>query len=176
MICSSLFRYSRPSLLLAAFSLLLLGCDSGPTGQDDSPDSPSAGTFNANVTGHVTTTFSGEANSVRGGSGGWGISLGTGAPPFIAITTLENERPAVGTYPIVEAVLAPGTPGTAFFASFVSDPAVGSYTSTSGTLTIQSSSASSVVGSFTFQGQRGTVGNPLIVNVQGTFNTTNRGG
>ena len=172
-------RFVPAPLLPAVFSLallpLLLGCDSSPAG-DDPGGAAGAGTFNANVTGHVTNSFSGEANSAPGAPSGWGIALGTGAPPSIVITTFESERPSVGTYPIVESVLAPGASETVFFASFVAEPGTGSYTSTSGTLTIQSSSASSVVGSFSFQAQRGTVGNPLVVNVQGTFNATNRGG
>ncbi|GEM_PF-2814033 len=172
-------RFAPAPLLPAAVSLvllpLLLGCDSSPTG-DDPGGLAAAGTFNANVTGHVTTSFSGEANSAPGAPRGWGIALGTGAPPSIVITTLESERPAAGTYSIIESALAPGASETVFFASFVAELGAGSYTSTSGTLTIQSSSPSSVVGSFSFQAQRGTVGNPLVVNVQGTFNATNRGG
>jgi len=172
MLGAVLSSFSRSPVLPAAVSLVLMGCGSSPTSGDPS----GAGTFNASVTGDRTTTFSGDAVSTVGATGGWVISLTTGGPRSITIVTLNSQRPAVGTYPIIMSVQAPGTTETVFFASFVAETGLGSYTSNSGTLTIQSSSPSSVAGSFTFEGQRGVIGDSLIVNVQGTFNTANTGG
>lgn len=69
-----------------------------------------------------------------------------------------------------------GGQGTAtdFIASIVAEPGVSSYTSTGGTLTLDSSTSTRVAGSFEFEAVRGTVGNPQVVDVEGTFNATNQ--
>jgi hypothetical protein len=164
-----LLRFSCSALLL-----LLPACESSPTAEDDNGNDAQPGTFSATVTGHVSATVSGVAAATGGAStGGWGIVLAPGGPQSITIVTPGRDRPPAGTYPIVVSVQAIGATSTVFFASFVAAPASSSYTSTEGTLTIQSSSATRVVGSFSFEAMRGTVGNPEIVNVQGTFNATN---
>jgi hypothetical protein len=165
-----------PTLRLSCLALLLLlpACESSPTAGDDNGNGDQPGSFSATVTGHISATVSGVAAATGGAStGGWGIALAPAGPQSITIVTPGRDRPAAGTYPIVEGVQAIGAEDTLFFASFVAAVGTSSYTSTGGTLTIQSSSATRVVGSFNFEAQRGTVGNPQIVNVQGTFNATN---
>jgi hypothetical protein len=163
-----------PFLRLSCLVILasVSACGSDPAASDDITNQP--GMFTATVTGHVTATVSGLAASTGGTStGGWGIAMAPGGSQSITMVTPGNDRPPPGSYPIVQSIQAMGATGTSFFASFVADLASSSYTSTEGTLTIQSSSATRVVGSFSFEARRGTVGNPQIVNVQGTFNATN---
>ena len=165
----------RTPLLRLSFLAILVSlpaCGSDPAANDDMDNQP--GTFSATVTGHVSATVSGLAAATGGaGFGGWGIALAPGGPQSITMVTPGNNRPPAGTYPIIVSVQAVGATSTVFFASFVADSGSSSYSSTEGTLTIQSSSATRVVGSFSFEARRGTVGNPQIVNVQGTFNATN---
>lgn len=158
-------RFSCLALLLA-----LPACgDSTPTNGD------LPGTFSATVTGTVSATLTGTAVSTgNAATGGWGLVLGPGSPQVITFVTPGNDRPSPGTYSIIAFV--GGAPSTepVFVASIVAEPGVTSYTSTgNGTLTIESSSAGRVSGSFSFEAARGTVGNPSIVNVTGTFDSTN---
>jgi len=149
--------------------LALAACgDSDPTGIDQT------GSFNANVTGTVTATLSGVA-AASGGSttGGWGIAFAPGATQTITLVAVGRDRPSPGTYPIVEFSQGGATADYVFVASIVAEPGVGSYPSTGGTVTIESSSTSRVTGSFTFEAERGTVASPSTVQVVGTFNATN---
>lgn len=165
-------RSLLPWLSCLSLLLLLPACGSNTTAADGNDAQP--GTFTATVTGHVSATLSGVAAATGGAStGGWGVVLPPGGPMSITLVTPGKDRPPAGTYPIVEGVQAIGAEDTLFFASFSAAVGTSSYTSTGGTLTIQSSSATRVVGSFTFEAMRGTVGNPEIVSVQGTFNATN---
>jgi len=159
---------------LSCLSLLffLTACGSDTTAADGDDAQP--GTFTATVTGHLSTALSGVAAATGGAvTGGWGVVMPPGGPMSITLVLPGKNRPPTGTYPIVEGVQALGSEDSLFFASFSAAVGTPSFTSREGTLTIQSSSATRVAGSFSFEAMRGTVGNPEIVRVEGTFNATN---
>ncbi len=160
----------RIACVILALTLALPACDSDST----PPGGNQPGTFSATVTGTVAATLSGiAASGGAAASGGWGIALGPGDPQSITLLASGNDRPPAGTYPIVVFAQGGTAGGTAFVASIVAEPGVSSYTSTGGTVTLSSSSASRVAGSFAFAAQRGTVSNPQNVDVTGTFDATN---
>jgi hypothetical protein len=149
--------------------LALAGCGDSATDITNLP-----GSFSATVTGTVSATLSGVAVSTgSSATGGWGIVLPPGGAQSITLATPGNDRPPPGTYPIVVFAQGGPTTETVFIASIVAEPGVTSYTSTEGTLTIASSTDTRVSGSFNFEARRGTVGNPSVVNVTGTFDATN---
>ena len=159
---------------LACLALLLSlpACDS--TDSDDNGSGNQPGTFSATVTGAVSASLSGVAVSTGSAiTGGWGIVLAPGSAQSITILTPGRDRPPEGTFPIVVFIQGGGGTAVQCIASIVAVPGVSSYTSTGGTLTIESSAATRVTGSFSFAAQRGTVGNPQNVEAEGTFNATN---
>ena len=162
---------NRSPLSRATYLVLLLalgGCG------DSATDVNLPGSFSATVTGTVSATLSGVAVSTgSSATGGWGIVLPPGGAQSITLATPGNDRPPPGTYPIVVFAQGGPTTGTVFIASIVAEPGVTSYTSTEGTLTIASSTDTRVAGSFNFEARRGTVANPSVVNVTGTFDATN---
>jgi len=161
-----------PLLPLACLALLLFLGACGSDSSSNPTDQP--GSFTATVTGDFTADLSGLATSTGGsGTGGWGIVLGPGSQQSITILTPGNDRPAAGTYPIMRGVQAITAPGTPFAASLTVAAGTGSFSSSEGSLTITSSSSTRVVGTFYFEADRGTVGNPEIVNVEGSFSTQN---
>jgi hypothetical protein len=97
-------------------------------------------------------------------------------------------RPSPGTYDIVDLVAADGSPAAADYVVFaVFDEAVlentlenflgNTFTSVTGTVTILSSSAGEVSGTFEFTAREGLVaGGPAVVTITGSFTAENEGG
>jgi len=140
----------------------------GSSTDEGGPGNPT-GTFSATVTGAASANLSGEAAaSTVPGTGRWGITLGVGEPQWIVFLA-SGQRPLPGTYPVLAPVLVFQMTEPAFSASVQT----GGYSSMEGTLTLTSSSPTRVVGSFQFTAERGTVGNPEVVQVQGTFDAIN---
>lgn len=137
-------------------ALALIGCSDDPT-----DPGIANGTFTASVTGGVTATFSGAAiqgqAEVETGQQGWVVVLNDDATNpltnsvFIA---LLGNRPPAGQYQvrnlIVDNTLLPGEWGAALL---LGNGTTLSYSglSLSGTVTITSSSAELVVGTYTIQ-------------------------
>jgi len=144
----------------------------GSSTDDGGPGNPT-GTFSGTVTGAVSANLSGQAAaSMAGGAPHWGITLGVGEPQWITFLA-SGQRPPPGTYPVVVPVQMIQATETVFSASFVAAAGTSSFSSSEGTLTITSSSSTRVVGSFQFTAERGTVGNPEWVQIEGTFDAIN---
>ncbi len=171
-----LTRRSTPSVLGAmalVSALALVACSS------DDPTDPGGGngSFNATVTGGVTGSFSGvagqaEVDDIGTGQLGWILALGdfSGASNLIAVA-LHGSRPGPGTYQLIN-VLTAGNflPGEWFAFLVLGDGTIESYFgfSVSGTVTITSSSAELVAGTYDFQVSDG--GTPAVVaTVTGSF-------
>ena len=170
-----LTRRSTPSVLGAmalVSALALVACSSDdPTGNGGGN-----GSFNATVTGGVAGSFSGVAaqgeGPVEAGQQGWILALGdvTTSANSIVVARLGT-RPPVGTYQLIDLVSAgaflPGDWGGFLFLVGPTDISYFGF-SVSGTVTITSSSADRVEGTFDFQVSDG--GNPPVVaTVTGSF-------
>ncbi len=174
-----LTRRSTPSVLGAmalVSALALVACSS------DDPTDPGGGngSFNATVTGGVTASFSGVAiqgeAQVEPGQQGWVLLLGdvsTGANSIFIVHF--GSRPTNGTYQLIDLIqgFVPGDWGSVLF---LGDGTTISYAGFSlhGTVTITSSSAELVAGTFDFQVSDG--GQPMVVvTVTGTFSAISGG-
>jgi len=163
-------------ILICAIALLLAttftACDSG--GSDNGGDNDvQPGTFTAAVEGQITTSLSGTAVSTGFGST-WGIVLAPGQPQTITLSTQGVGRPGPGTYVIRRNELGNPVQAGEFFGSAVLE-AGPSWFVTNGSLTLNSSTATSVAGTFTFTADR-FAGDGAVVTIEGSFNTTNTGG
>ncbi len=175
-----LTRRSTPSVLGAmalVSALALVACSSDdPTGTGGG-NGGGNGSFNANVTGGVTASFSGVAaqgeGPVEAGQQGWILALGdfTTIANNSIVVELLGTRPPNGTYQLIDVVAAGDLlPGEWAGFLFLGDGTTISYfgSSVSGTVTITSSSADRVEGTYDFQVSDG--GNPAVVaTVTGSF-------
>lgn len=129
----------------AVFAVVALtaGCGSG---DDDVTGIPTVGTtFSATLTGGSAGSYSGFANAV-GAGGSFSIGMASTDGKFALTFTRVGGRPATGTYTL-------GTnPQTGFVAALTVNNGQLVYSSTSGTLTITSSSSSEIKGTFSFTG------------------------
>ncbi len=147
--------------------------DSSSTDEGGGPGNPT-GTFSGTVTGVVTANLSGLATATRvPGTDRWGIALGVGEPQWISFLAGFDGFPPPGTYPVLSGVQSIQATEPTFSASFVAAAGTSSFTSSEGTLTITTSSTTRVAGSFQFTAERGTIGNPELVQIQGTFDAIN---
>ena len=154
--------------------LALVACSS-----DDPTTPPGTGSFSATVTGGVTASFSGVAVQGGGDLGtgqlGWALALGdlstsTGASNLIGFV-LNGSRPGPGTYQLIDFATAPGfLPGEWLAFLALGDGTTLSYIgfSVSGTVTITSSSAELVEGTYNFQVSDGGQP-PVVATVIGNF-------
>ena len=150
---------------------------------DDPTDPGTAnGTFDASVTGGVTATFSGAAfqgeAEVETGQQGWVVFMGddaTNAFTNSVFIALVGSRPPVGEYQvqnlIVTGNLLPGEWGAALL---LGNGTTLTYAglSLSGTVTITSSSAELVVGTYTLEVSGDdpvNPGTPVLATVTGSF-------
>lgn len=147
-------------LALALGSLALIaGCGDGP----NPPKPPSTGSFTASVSGAASKNLSGQAGFLLT-TNLFSISLndgsGTGAIQFSRLAGV----PAAGTYQLD----ANAAQNSGAFAAIYSGGAQENYVSSSGTLTITSSAADRVKGSFSFTGTGGTSGTATVT-ITGSF-------
>jgi hypothetical protein len=153
-------------------ALALVACSSDdPTGTGGGN-----GSFNANVTGGVTASFSGVAaqgeGPVEAGQSGWILALGDFATSANSIVVARlGTRPPNGTYQLIDLVAAGAfLPGDWAGFLFLGDGTTISYFgfSVSGTVTITSSSAELVEGTYDFQVSDGGQP-PVVATVTGSF-------
>jgi hypothetical protein len=146
---------------LALTSLALLaGCGDGPT---PPKPKPSAGNFTATVSGAASKTLSGEAGFVvtpNTFSIALSNSSGVGYIQFSRLAGI----PAVGTYQLD----ANAQQNSGVFGAIYSGGAQENYVSSGGTLTVATSSADRVTGSFAFTGLGGTSGTATVT-ITGSF-------
>lgn len=164
-------RTLQLSILCSLLLVTMTGCDSGGGGEDDIPSS--AMTFQATVSGAISTSLSGTALS--GGpenNSGWALVLGViptagknGDGGSITFGRAEGNRPGTGTYS-VNGVEESGSDiyGIAILGSTA-------YTATSGSFVVTSSSSTNVKGTFNFTASNGSES----VTIEGGFNATNYG-
>ncbi len=156
-------RVLRATALVSA--LALVACSS------DDPTNPDVanGTFTATLTGDFTESFSGAAiqgEVLVNTSPVWILELGASNSIFLAI---NGARPPNGTYQITADLT--DWPAGEWIGNLTLDhgPADGYFGGiTSGTVTITSSSAELVEGSYNFQVSDGNT-NPLLATVTGSF-------
>lgn len=157
--------------LITALLLLVAGCDSGSPNEEN----PARGTFEATVVYDATTeTFEGFSSfaSEEDGEGFIFGFLGDDRTKRITLNRALAARPGTGMHAIVE-YLDAETADTDFWGTST----VGSYAlSESGTLTITSSSAEEIAGTFEFTatGEFGT--GEETVTVSATFHAICRPG
>ncbi len=158
-------RVLRATALVSA--LALVACS------NDDPTDPGigipAGTFTATLTGDFTESFSGAAiqgEVLVNTSPVWILELGASNSIFLAI---NGARPPNGTYQITADLT--DWPAGEWIGNLTLDhgPADGYFGGiTSGTVTITSSSAELVEGSYNFQVSDGNT-NPVVATVTGSF-------
>lgn len=138
-------------------------CGGGSDDQITNPGGALGSTFNATVTGGSAGTYSGFSSAVQS-AGLWSIGMATVDGKFALAFTRNGARPAVGTYQL-------GTnPLTGFTGALNVNSGQLVYSSTSGTLTITSSSSTEIKGTFQFTGTL-SVGTGAAANVSGSFTT-----
>jgi len=144
---------------LALTSLVMLAaCGGGPT-----PPKPSTGGFTATVSGAASKSLSGQAGflvTTNFFSIALNNSAGSGSIQFSRLAGV----PAAGTYQLDGN--AQQTSGG--FVALYSGGGQENYVSSTGTLTIESSAADRIKGSFSFTGTGGTSGSATVT-VTGTF-------
>ncbi len=152
----------RPIVLIACV-LVLSACDAA-----DALDDLSSGSFQAQVSGAVTTTMQGEASfSVADGSDGFVVVMVPGIVDMLSLERAEQGRPSTGSYVIGDSFA--GTAPGEFLGTLILVADDGVFQSTAGSLQITASSSSEVRGSFSF-GARDDKGRD--VTVSGAFAAT----
>ena len=153
-------RSSRTLALLAALSLAV-AC--GSDGSITNPGGTLGSSFSATVTGGSAGSYSGLSSAVQSG-GLFSIGLSSTDGKFALAFTRNGTRPVTGTYQL-------GTnPQTGFTAALNINSGQFVYSSTSGTLTITSSSSTEIKGTFQFTGAL-SAGTGAAANVSGSFTT-----
>ena len=171
---------SRRALGIAALVVAVLGgvtaCSSG--GGDDvtgtNPPGGTVGSFNATVSGAMSATLSGSAafgSSTVSGSQGFAIALvPTSGTNSIIFGRVNAQAPGTGTYQIADFATQSSVSGAMIAALIAGSGQSGQiYVSTSGTLTITSSSADEIKGNFTVSASAVTVSGTQAVTMTGTF-------
>jgi hypothetical protein len=170
--------------LIAAVSaaLLLAACggDDDPTGPGDVAGS----SFSANVAGDITRTFSGKAAfgvDADDEFTGFGLVLGitsngVGEANNVYFYREQAATPGVGQHTIGDAATDAEVPAQQFGATMVLDAGTATAQlclSTSGTLTVQSSSAQHLKGTFSIQAEclqnSDPLADPQSVTITGSF-------
>jgi hypothetical protein len=142
---------------MAAVSLAI-ACG-GNGGGDELTGTGDQTSFTATITGASAGSYNGISTAVPS-SGLFSIGMSSTDGKFALGFTRNGTRPAVGIYPL-------GTdPKVGFTAALRSGDAM--YTSTAGTLTVTSSSATQIQGSFSFTGSTTPPGG-AAANVSGSF-------
>ncbi|MCB0718009.1 MAG: hypothetical protein KDD65_06160 [Bacteroidetes bacterium] len=148
-----------PARLLVLMSVALLGLV-GCSG-NDATQADDLGSFSVAITGSTGTSFSGDALIQFNP---FVIALGHGTveaiPMYFGSGTTQ---PTAGTYAV-----DPNGGTSAFRISVYVSPTE-SYRATSGTITINSSTASEVTGQVAFSAERNNVSTTETINVSGTF-------
>ena len=147
------------SFRMLALSVLLTA-GAACSASDNVTGTSTGGSFSATVTGGAAGSYSGLASAtVLGGVAN--ITLGTTDTKFALAFTRGGARPSTGTYPLGSNLLS------VFIASISINNGAAIYGSSGGTLTITTSSATEIKGSFDFPGklENGTTTNA----VKGTF-------
>jgi hypothetical protein len=172
-----------PTSILAA--LLCLGAtacsDSPAMASDECRDGAPAGVggeFEVTLSGSETLELCGFATSSEGPEGvGWSVHLLTpGGGNSLLLVTAQTGRPVPNTYDVVDFVATDATPMAEDYVVLIAleDDVLGAtgLSSVTGTLTITSSSASQVSGTFEFSARESTVG-AAVVTITGTFTAAN---
>ncbi len=139
--------------LFTALLLLLAGCDT--TAPDD--EDLTLGTFEAEVTGPVTTSLDGVASfasSTDEDGEAFGLVLAAGGPDGITLHRRKAGRPATGTYSVTSVLALLGEEED-FWGAVMLTQSGGFFTSESGTLTITSSSSGNLEGTLKFDASDG---------------------
>jgi len=146
---------------LAAITALSLAAACGGSSGDDLTGTDLGTTFSATVTGGSAGSYSGFSSAVPS-AGLFSIGMSSTDGKFALAFTRNGTRPAPGTYQL-------GTnPQTGFTATINVNSGQFLYASTSGTLTIASSSVSEIKGTFSFTGSV-SAGAGAAANVSGSF-------
>lgn len=172
------------SMLAAMLCLAATACGSGSppmaTGGDDCAGVVSGGgDFDLVVSGPSVAEECGRAVSGEGSGGDdWGLQLlSTSGISQINFWTRGTGRPGPGTYPIVDFVATDGSPAAGnYVVMAIFDPETlgKTLTSVTGTLTVLTSSAGEVTGTFEVSAREGTVaGGAADYNVSGSFTAAN---
>jgi hypothetical protein len=165
-----MIRWTAWPLLVAA--LVGLGCngDSNPFGTPDDPDDGGAltdGTFRATISGAASATFTGTAYFASTSEAFTMTLSGVGDPVGgIGLTRLGVGRPLTGAHS-VRAVSSQNLWGSGYVGSTAN-----SFVSSSGTLDVNSSSTTLLVGTVQFQANGNFSGIPGTVTVTATFRAT----
>jgi hypothetical protein len=175
---SSISRRAVGALLVA---VLGAACGGGSGDDTTAPNPPggSVGSFSATVSGAMTASLSGSAafgSSTVSGSQGFAIALvpasGTNS---IIFARVNAQAPGTGTYQIADFATQSSVSGAMIAALIAGSAQSGQiYISTSGTLTITSSSSDEIKGNFTVAASAVTVSGTQTVTLTGTF-TARRG-
>ncbi len=171
-------RVLRAMALVSGLALVACSSDDPTNPGGGGSGGGGTGSFSATVTGGVTASFSGVAvqaeEDIGTGQLGWIIGLGdpsADASNLIAFV-LNGSRPGPGTYQLIDLATAPDfLPGEWIaFLTLGGGMTTVSYLgfSVSGTVTITSSSAELVEGSYNFQVSDGGQP-PVVATVTGTF-------
>lgn len=152
------------SNLATLLCLAASACGQSPGMAVGGGDCPNGGSeFQLNVSGPSAAEACGRAVSGEGSGGDdWGVQLlSTTDITQINIWTHSSGRPATGTYHIVDHTAVDASPpgGDYVMLAFFDEASLGiTLTSVSGTLTILSSSADQVSGTFEISAREGTEG------------------
>ncbi len=166
---------------LAILCLALAGC-SGNSPMASAGDCEGVisgeGEFELAVTGSGTADECGLAVSAESAANGnWGVQLlSTSGISQINVWTDAGGRPTIGTYTVVDYVATTGSPAAGSFVvlAIFDEATLGkTLTSVNGTLTIESSSADEVRGTFAFSAREGTGSAAAAYNVSGSFIAAN---
>ena len=154
-------RLRNAMRLLASTAALALVVACGGNGEGDLLGPGDLSSFSATVTGGSAGSYSG-FSSVVPSSGLFSIGMSTGDGKFALGFSRTGTRPTTGTYEL-------GTNAqTGFTAALRINTDQVIYTSSSGTLTITSSSSTEIKGTFSFTGTV-TAGASTSTNVSGSF-------
>lgn len=157
-----MYRHSLPGkgsrllslALLAAFMLLLAGCDTTAPDEED-PEDRALGTFEAEVTGAVTTSLEGVAAftyTTDETGEAFGLVLAATGPDGITLFRQKAGRPATGIYSVTS---IPALLEEDFWGGITLMQHGGFFMSESGTLTISSSSSGNLEGTLEFEASDG---------------------
>ncbi len=130
---------------------MLAGCDSAAPDEDPADLAP--GTFEAEITGAVTTSLEGVAGfaSAADEDGeAFGLVLAAGGPDGITLYRQKAGRPATGAYSVTSHLSLPREEED-FWGGIGLMQHGGFFTSESGTLTITSSSSGNLEGTLEFE-------------------------
>ena len=149
------------AVAFVALVTLAAGCGGDDDDITGNIGNTGVGSFDVSLTGGSAGTYHGVASAVSA-NGGFTIGLTTTDAKFALLITRFGTRPGVGTDPIS----APSATG--FSSTITINAGQTVYATSSGTLTITSSSASEIKGSFTMTSSA-AVGGGATTSASGTF-------